>query len=228
VFVNITRYVRLIDKPVGFSSYQMVRVFTSCYDKVGHAGTLDPCASGLLIILIGKATKRSQALQQCEKEYVGELLLGMTTDTYDMSGNVERIWSQHARQRACSPPPFSIDVLNSVAQVFVGTIEQEPPRYSALKHKGRKLYELSRKGIRVRPQRRKVFIRSFSVIAYTHPVVSFATVVGKGVYIRSLAHDIGTELGTGATLLSLRRTKIGDYSVDDAETFGSVLDEMST
>ena len=216
--------VRLIDKPVGFSSYQIVRVFTSCYDKVGHAGTLDPCASGLLIVLIGKATKRSQEIQQCEKEYVGEILLGMKTDTYDISGHVEYMGRKH---RACSPPPFSVDSLQNVAQTFVGTIEQKPPRYSALKHKGKKLYELSRQGVCIQPRKRKVFVRSFSVIEYQHPVVSFTAVVGKGVYVRSLAHDIGVNLGTGATLLSLRRTKIGDYSVDDAETFGSVLDELS-
>ncbi len=224
----MSRDVRLVDKPVGFSSYQIVRVFTSCYDKVGHAGTLDPCASGLLIVLIGKATKRSQEIQQCEKEYVGEILLGMITDTYDISGHVERMGRKYTRQRACSPPPFSVDSLHDVAQTFVGTIEQEPPRYSALKHKGKKLYELSRQGVRIQPRKRKVFVRSFSVIEYQHPVVSFTTVVGKGVYVRSLAHDIGTNLGTGATLLSLRRTKIGDYSVDDADTLGSVLDELST
>jgi tRNA pseudouridine55 synthase len=226
--MNMARDVRLIDKPVGFSSYQIVRVFTSCFEKVGHAGTLDPCASGLLIVLIGKATKRSQELQRCEKEYTGEILLGMTTDTYDIGGHVEHVALEYAQPRACSPSPLSRDAVCNAAQAFVGTLEQEPPRYSALKHKGRKLYELSRKGVRIRPRKRRVFVRSFSVTAYQYPVVSFTAVVGKGVYVRSLAHDFGTTLGTGATLLSLRRTRIGDYSVTEAETLGSVLGEMST
>jgi len=223
----MSRDVRLIDKPVGFSSYQIVRVFTSCYDKVGHAGTLDPCASGLLVVLIGKATKRSQEIQQYEKEYVGEILLGMTTDTYDISGHTECTGRTYTHQTACSMPPFSVDTLHDVVQTFVGAIEQKPPRYSALKHRGKRMYELSRQGIRIQPRKRKVFVRSFSVIEYRYPVVSFTTVVGKGVYVRSLAHDIGMNLGTGATLLSLRRTKIGDFSVGDAETLGSVLGELS-
>jgi tRNA pseudouridine55 synthase len=149
------------------------------------------------------------------------------TDTYDISGRAEGCTPAEMREKECAPAPFSFTTLSNVAQSFVGDIQQAPPRYSALKRKGRKLYELSRRGVHVQPEKRSVFVRSFSIIDYRHPVVSFETVVGKGVYVRSLAHDFGQRLKGGATLLSLRRTKIGDYLVDDAADLGAVLHERA-
>ncbi len=223
----MSKNIVLVDKPVGFSSFQIVRVFRRYYSKVGHAGTLDPCASGLLIMLIGQATKRSAELQQYEKTYHGEMFLGMMTDTYDMSGRIENCTLAEVQEKECTPAPFSVTTLSAVAQSFVGNIQQEPPRYSALKRNGRKLYELSRRGVHVQPQKRSVFIRSFSITDYRYPVVSFEIVVGKGVYVRSLAHDFGQKLNCGATLLSLRRTKIGEYVVDDAADLGAALHERT-
>lgn len=213
----------LVDKPVGFSSFQIVRVFRRRYTKVGHAGTLDPCASGLLIMLIGQATKRSAEMQQYEKTYHGEMFLGIMTDTYDMSGRIENCAQAEMKEKECAPAPFTVTTLSAVAQSFVGNIQQEPPRYSALKRNGEKLYELSRRGVHVQLQKRSVFVRSFSITDYQDPVVSFETTVGKGVYVRSLVYDFGKKLNCGATLLSLRRTKIGDYVIDDAADLGTVL-----
>lgn len=207
--------VLLVDKPVGFSSYQIVRLLQSRYRKIGHAGTLDPCASGLLIMLTDQDTKRFQEYEGYEKEYCGEILLGMRTDTYDISGQFRISNSVHDR-------PSSAEI-NKVAHEFTGTIEQKPPRFSALKHRGRKFYELSRQGINVEPERRPVTIQSFVVTLYRYPLITFKAVVEKGVYIRSIAFDFGEHVGTGATLLSLRRQRIGNNSVIDSYSLGQLL-----
>jgi len=205
----------LVDKPVGFSSFQIVRMFQKFFKKVGHAGTLDPFASGLLIILIGRATKRFDEFQSCEKEYEGEILLGAVNNTYDISGRPIK----YIQKVDFS----SSDELRKTAEEFEGEVYQTPPPYSALKIKGRKMYELSRKGIEVRPKKRKVFIKKFSIIDYEDPRVKFNTVVGKGVYIRTLAFDFGERLGCGAFLLSLRRIRIGDFKVTDAVKVGDLF-----
>ncbi|MBN2620997.1 tRNA pseudouridine(55) synthase TruB [candidate division WOR-3 bacterium] len=204
-----------MDKPVGFSSFQVVRMLQKKYRKIGHAGTLDPFASGLLIVLTDRDTKRFQSFEICEKEYSGEILIGVSTDTYDISGSI-------AMQERTGKKP-TCAMIESAARGFIGAIEQVPPRFSALKHGGQRLYELSRKGIPVSPARRTVNIKSFSIDGYDYPIVTFTTVVGKGAYIRSLAHDLGQRLGTGATLLSLRRLRIGEYSVAQARAFGTLL-----
>lgn len=221
----------LVDKPVGFSSFQIVRILKSYYRKVGHAGTLDPFATGLLIILIGKATKRCIEIQKNEKEYIGEIILGMVTDTYDISGRKlkkirEGQWIFVSRENAgqnFSPAHLSLEELNRTANEFTGEIEQIPPKFSAIKQGGRKLYELSRKGISVQPQKRRVFIKSFQITEFDYPKLKFNAVVGKGVYLRSLAFDFGNKLGCGATLLSLRRTRIGKYEVASAKKMGDIL-----
>jgi tRNA pseudouridine55 synthase len=207
--------VLLVDKPVGFSSFQVVRMLQKKYRKIGHAGTLDPFASGLLVVLIDKDTKRFQSFEDYEKEYSGEILIGVATDTYDISGSIIM------QERTGKKPTRAM--IENTARGFIGAIEQVPPRFSALKQGGQKLYELSRKGIRVSPNKRIVDIESFSIGDYDYPIITFTTVVGKGVYIRSLAHDLGQRLGTGGTLLSLRRHRIGEYSVTHAHTFGTLL-----
>lgn len=205
----------LIDKPVGFSSFQIVRILKKRYKKVGHAGTLDPFACGLLIILIGRATKKFLEMQTLEKTYSGEMVLGISTDTYDISGI--------QMQKSCSPKNLSLEVLDETANKFTGEIEQIPPRFSALKLGGKKLYELSRKGAKVSPRSRKVFVKSFNITDVNYSVLKFNVEVGKGVYVRSLANDFGDSLGCGATLISLRRTRIGEYDISQAKKLGDIL-----
>jgi tRNA pseudouridine55 synthase len=206
----------LIDKPVGFSSFQIVRMLQKHYKKVGHAGTLDPFASGLLILLVDRATKQFDNIQKREKEYVGEILLGITTDTYDITG-IE------TKPRRAVNEDMDLSELNLITEQFVGEIEQTPPRFSALKHHGKKLYQLSRKNQKVEIAARKVFVKSFCIVDVDIPILRFKAVVGKGVYIRSLAHDLGNALGCGATLLSLRRMRIGEYGIAEAKKIGVLL-----
>ena len=206
----------LVDKPVGFSSFQIVRILQRRYKKVGHAGTLDPFASGLLILLINKATKRFNSVQKWEKEYCGEILLGITTDSYDITG-VE------TRPRRAVQGDIESSQLNEISEKFVGEIQQIPPSFSALKHQGKKLYQLSRKKLKVKIAARKVFVKSFNISEIDLPILRFRAVVGKGVYIRSLAHDFGEALGCGATLLSLRRIRIGEYNIADAKNIGALF-----
>ena len=208
--------VLLFDKPVGFSSFQIVRVLKKYYNKVGHAGTLDPFASGLLIILVGRATKQFENIQRMEKEYVGEIVLGITTDTYDITGMI-------TEQHNFVKENFNLSTLNPIVERFVGEIEQTPPRYSALKHRGRKLYQMSRKNLPIEITPRRVFVKSFRITDIDLPILCFESTVGRGVYIRSLAHDLGKATGCGATLLSLRRTRIGEYDLTQAEKLGSFL-----
>jgi tRNA pseudouridine55 synthase len=207
----------LIDKPVGFSSFQIVRILKKYYAKVGHAGTLDPFASGLLIILTDRATRQFESIQKQEKEYHGEMLLGMATDTYDITG----------RQLgpAVKLENLNLAVLNRVFVQFTGEIQQTPPKFSALKYQGKKLYQLSRRGQKVEVQARTVSVKSLSVKDWDPPILRFRAVVGKGVYIRSLAHDLGKVLNCGATLASLRRTRIGKYEVTSAMKIGKILSQ---
>lgn len=208
--------IRLIDKPVGFTSFQIVKIFKRHHKKVGHAGTLDPFASGLLIVLIGSATKDFVSYQNCSKEYTGEMVLGMVTDTYDIAGNI--------LEQRCSESEknYAIDGLNQIARSFTGEIEQVPPRFSAIKQDGVKLYELSRQGVVVQPKKRKVMIVRFSITRVAYPILHFYALVGAGVYVRSLVFEYGKRLGCGATLLSLRRTRIGEYRVEAAQKIGEI------
>ena len=207
----------LIDKPVGFSSFQIVRILKKRYKKVGHAGTLDPFASGLLIILLNRATKQFENIQQWDKEYTGEISLGFSTDTYDITGTREKpINTGDVRT--------TLPALKRIAQGFVGKIEQTPPRFSALKQDGRRLYQLSRQNKQVKMSARAVSIKSFEIDDVDLPLVKFKSTVGEGVYIRSLAHDLGNALGCGATLLSLRRVRIGTYRVSAAMKLGDIME----
>lgn len=209
-----------VDKPIGFSSFQIVRLLQKKYKKVGHAGTLDPFASGLLIMLPNRATKRFEGIQMMEKEYVGEIVLGIGTDTYDITGSlIDAVRTTY--------PELNLAGFNQIAQRFVGEVKQIPPRFSALKREGQRLYKLSRQNKSVAMTPRSVIIKSFQIEEINLPILCFKSVVGKGVYIRSLAHDFGQAVGCGASLLSLRRTRIGEYHVSTAFTLGKILDAIA-
>lgn len=206
----------LIDKPLTWSSFQAVNKikYTLIKNldlpkkfKIGHAGTLDPLASGLLIICTGKFTKRIQELQGQIKEYTGTITVGATTPSYDLETEINEIFpTGHITK----------ELIEKTRQQFVGEIDQFPPIFSAIKKDGKRLYEHARAGEEVEIKSRKVEIIEFEITRIDLPEVDFRVVCSKGTYIRSLAYDFGKALNSGAHLTSLRRTKIGNYSVNDA------------
>lgn len=206
----------LIDKPLGWSSFQAVNKLKWAIRKkyglkklkIGHAGTLDPLATGLLIICTGKFTKRIPEYQGQTKEYTGTITLGSTTPSYDLETEVDK--------------KFAIDHITEAQIIkttsrFIGKIEQVPPVFSAIKKDGKRLYEYAREGKDVSIKKRKVHIHSFEIKAIRLPEVDFRISCSKGTYIRSIAHDFGKALGSGGHLSRLRRTKIGDFNVDIAQ-----------
>ena len=207
----------LIDKPAGISSFGVVarvrRVLSQRLGvkkvKVGHTGTLDPFATGLLILLVGKATKRSNDFLKLDKEYIADIKLGETSTTGDPEGEITKSYSGE---------PVDEDVIKKVVQSFVGEITQKVPAFSAVKINGRRAYELARKGMEVETPTRKVHIYNIEILDYSWPMLKIRTEVSSGTYIRTLGEDIGAKLGTGAYLTALRRTKIADYRVEDAVT----------
>lgn len=207
----------LIDKPLEWSSFQAVNAlkwairkkFNLKKIKIGHAGTLDPLATGLLVICTGKFTKKIPELQGQVKEYIGTFTVGATTPSYDLETEVDQTFStEHITEAA----------IKEATNQFLGEIDQVPPVFSALKKDGKRLYELAREGKEVDIKSRKVEILEFEITRVTLPEVDFRVVCSKGTYIRSLAHDFGKALGSGAYLSALRRTKIGDFNVDNAST----------
>lgn len=205
----------LFDKPLEWTSFQLVNkvrwlIRSHCgikKIKVGHAGTLDPLATGLLIICTGKFTKRIHELQGQEKEYTGTFNLGATTPSYDLETEVDNTFPiDHLNE----------EVLNNAVPQFLGEIEQYPPVFSALKKDGKRLYEYARKGEEVKIDSRKVSISSFTLTRINLPEVDFQVRCSKGTYIRSLAHDFGKAVESGGHLSALRRTKIGDFNVNDS------------
>ncbi len=217
--------VLLIDKPLGWSSFQAVnslkwkirKKFQLKKIKIGHAGTLDPLATGLLLICTGKATKTINELQGQEKEYTGTITLGGTTPSYDLETEInENFPIDH----------ITNELIHNTTAQFIGDIEQIPPVFSALKKDGKRLYEYAREGKEVEIKKRGVTITEFEITSIELPMVQFRVVCSKGTYIRSLAHDFGKALQSGAHLSSLKRTKIGDYNVNKAitpEEFGKLL-----
>lgn len=207
----------LLDKPYEWTSfhvvnsirYQMSRVTGLKRNKVGHAGTLDPLATGLLIICTGKATKRIEEFQAQEKEYTGTFLLGATTPCFDLEQEVDNTYpTEHIKE----------EMIFTTAQSFVGVQEQIPPVFSAIKIKGKRAYDYARNDEEVVIKPKTIEIKEFEVTRIALPEVDFRVVCSKGTYIRSLARDFGKSLNSGAYLTALRRTKIGDFSVDDAFT----------
>jgi tRNA pseudouridine55 synthase len=211
--------VLLIDKPIEWTSFDVVRKIRNLIriKKVGHAGTLDPLATGLLIVCTGRFTKRINEYMAQEKEYTGDLTLGATTPTYDLEsipGNFKDI-SFITRD----------NILNTTKQ-FVGEIMQVPPAHSAIKIDGKRVYELARQGKEVKIEPRKIIIKDFEITNIKMPVVSFRVVCSTGTYIRSLANDFGTALGCGAYLSSLCRTRIGDSKLEDAKSMKECEEEI--
>lgn len=203
--------VLLIDKPLGWTSFDVVRKIRNLIKikKVGHAGTLDPLATGLLIICTGSFTKKINEYMAKEKEYTGTFTLGATTPTYDLESNPENF---------CSTENIPTHQIEKTALSFTGAILQIPPAHSAIKKDGKRVYELARKGIDVQLDPRPVTISRFETDASALPDVGFKVVCSTGTYIRSLAHDFGKALGCGAYLSSLCRTRIGEFKLEDAIT----------
>jgi tRNA pseudouridine55 synthase len=200
----------LIDKPSGCTSHDIVnRVRKVCVEKVGHTGTLDPLATGLLPLCIGKTTKISQWLLAEDKTYEFTFRLGIVTDTYDIEGKILEE----------NPVPDLTEAdLEQVLADFRGNISQVPPMFSAVKQDGRRLYKLARQGITVERQARPLTVHSLEITDFKLPDVKMRARIGKGGYIRSLAHDIGQKLGSGATILELRRITTGFLNVKNAKS----------
>ena len=208
--------VLLIDKPLGWSSFQAVnklkwairKKFSLKKFKIGHAGTLDPLATGLLIICTGKFTKKITEYQDQEKEYKGTITLGATTPSFDLETEMDKTYpTDH----------ITPEQIHTTTSQFIGEIEQAPPIFSALKKDGKRLYELAREGKSMVLAKRKVRVRIFEITKINGLRIDFRIVCSKGTYIRSIAHDFGKTLGSGAHLTALRRTKIGDFNVDIAQ-----------
>lgn len=204
----------LIDKPIDWTSFDVVAKIRGILKKetglkmpkVGHTGTLDPKATGLMIVVVGKYTKRAQEFSKMDKSYRAELILGATSSTDDSEGEITQKNDQ-------IPSESDVEVaLNK----FVGDISQVPPAFSAIKIDGKRAYKLARDGKQVEIEPRKVTIYQISDIEYTYPKLSFEVSVSSGTYIRSIARDLGEELGVGAYLSGLRRTTVGKYDISQA------------
>lgn len=201
-----------LNKPPRLTSRQAVDCVKRILNvkKAGHGGTLDPDATGVLLICLGDGTKLFEALQVGTKEYEGTFILGITTDTLDASGRI----IETADTSQITP-----DQIRFVCQQFVGEIEQMPPMFSAVKHKGKPLYKLARRGIEIERRSRWIFIESIELLSSNIPEIRFRVVCSKGTYIRVLAADIGAALGCGAHLSELTRTRSGVFKIEGAHTF---------
>ncbi|MDY0277878.1 MAG: tRNA pseudouridine(55) synthase TruB [Acholeplasma sp.] len=207
----------LINKPTGITSYDVVRKAKKVFNttKIGHTGTLDPFAEGLMILCVGKATKLSNRILDSDKEYEGTIVFNHHYDTYDVTGKVINSDNKH----------ITFEELLHISKEFSGKMEQIPPIYSAIKKDGKKLYEYARKGIDINVDSRIINIKNFEILnEESYNTFSFRTVVSKGTYIRSLAVDIASKLNTFGALSKLKRTKLGDYSLLDAIQ----LDDLTT
>lgn len=218
--------VLLIDKPLEWTSFQVVnkvrwlikRRFQLKKIKVGHAGTLDPLASGLLILCTGKFTKQIETFQAQEKEYTGTITLGATTPSYDLETEIDKTFSIEG---------ITSEKIIATAKLFTGEILQQPPVFSALKKEGKRLYEFARAGESVDIPKRKITISTFEITKIDLPEINFRVACSKGTYIRSLAHDFGKALDNGAHLSALRRTKIGEFNVENAISITTFEDRLS-
>lgn len=205
--------VLLIDKPLEWTSFDVVKYIRGhlrrgkIKAKIGHAGTLDPLATGLLILCTGRKTKTISNIQEAQKEYTGTLKLGETTPSYDAEQEPDAFFpTEHITEEA----------IYEATKTFSGWIKQQVPIFSAIKQDGKRLFKLARQGKEVEPKTRIIEIESFEITKIEMPFVEFSVKCSKGTYIRSLAHDFGKTLESGAYLTALRRTGIGDFKVDDA------------
>ena len=206
----------LIDKPAGPTSHDVVDAIRRQFGikKVGHCGTLDPNATGLLVVVLGRGTKLSEKLMGGDKVYEGAIKFGETTNSYDADGEIT----------ATKPvPALKLDLLNEAAAAFIGDLMQIPPMVSAIKKQGVPLYKLARKGIEVEREPRLVHIYSFRFTDYREPLGQFRIACTKGTYVRSIAHELGQKIGCGAHLSTLRRTASGTFDVAASTTLAEVL-----
>jgi tRNA pseudouridine55 synthase len=218
--------VLLVDKPLGWTSFDVVnslryficKTYKIKKLKVGHAGTLDPMATGLLIICTGKMTKQIDRFQGMDKVYVGQMCLGATTPSYDKETEPDRQFDISK---------LDINILKEKSRLFLGDIDQIPPLYSAIKIKGERAYNLARKKEDVKLKSRRVSIHQFDIVNFNPPDAGFSVKCSKGTYIRSLIRDFGESLENGAYLTALKRTRIGDYSLSDAWSLESLKEEIS-
>ena len=221
----LTGQVLLIDKPLHWTSFQTVnkirfqlkRTFQLKKIKVGHAGTLDPLATGLLVICTGKMTKQIDTFQGQIKEYTGTLVLGSTTPSFDLETDIDKNFpTDHITE----------DLIYETTQQFIGDIEQVPPVFSALKKDGKRLYQMARAGEQVELKPRKVHVEAFEITKIDNLNIDFKVVCSKGTYVRSLANDFGKALNSGAHLSALRRTKIGDFNVQNATSLDAFIKHL--
>jgi tRNA pseudouridine55 synthase len=206
---NVVSGVLVVDKPVGLTSHDVVQIVRrgTGIRRAGHTGTLDPRASGVLVILIGPAVRLSEYVSASDKRYQATIRLGSTTDTYDSEGTITS---------SSEVGDIDEEEFDEILQKFVGEMEQVPPPYSAVKVKGRKAYEMARKGEEVELEPRTINVYSLEVLEWAPPEAVVDVYCSSGTYVRSLAHDLGKELGTGAHLVGLRRTKSGRFTLRDA------------
>lgn len=205
----------LVDKPQGITSHDVVAKMRRVFQmkKIGHAGTLDPMATGLLLILVGKATKTSQYLMSLDKEYTGTIKLGEVTDSQDADGEI--VMTKPV-------PRLTEATVAKVMNTFIGDQYQTPPMFSAKKINGQKLYNLARQGKEVSREPRFIHISRYEITAFELPEVSFIVRSSKGAYIRTLAHDLGERLGCGGHLSALRRTAVGQFRVEASNTIETI------
>ena len=217
--------VLLFNKPLGWSSFDVVKkarnIIKSAKNirkiKVGHAGTLDPLADGLLIVCSGRFTKRIDEIQGQIKVYTGEITLGATTPSYDKETEIDEVFeTSHITE----------ELIHSTCKEFEGKIMQKPPIYSALKREGKRLYQHAREGTKVKIESREVEVESFKITSIQMPTITFEVICSKGTYIRSLAYDYGKSINSGAHLSKLRREKIGNFSLEDAISVDSFKENI--
>jgi tRNA pseudouridine55 synthase len=206
----------LIDKPAGPTSHDIVDAIRRQFriKKVGHCGTLDPAATGLLIIVLGRGTKLSEKLMSDDKVYQGTMKFGESTDSYDADGELIS---------SLPVPPLTLEELNQAAEEFIGDQMQIPPMVSAVKKGGVPLYKLARKGVQVEREPRLIHVYTFRFSDYHEPIATFRLACTKGTYVRSVAHDLGQKIGCGAHLSTLRRTVSGKFDVADAVEFEQMM-----
>jgi tRNA pseudouridine55 synthase len=206
----------LIDKPAGPTSHDIVEQIRGQFriQKVGHCGTLDPCATGLLVLLLGRGTKLSEKLMADDKVYSGTIKLGESTSSYDADGELTA---------SLPVPPLTLEQLNEGGGSFVGDQLQTPPMVSAVKIGGVPLYKMARKGVEVERKPRLIHIYSFQFTGYEEPLARFRIACTKGTYVRAIAHELGQKIGCGAHLLTLRRLVSGKFDVADALAFEQAM-----
>jgi len=209
----------LINKPYQWTSFDVVKKVRNALKikKVGHAGTLDPLATGLLIVCAGKKTKSIDSYMAQEKEYTGTFVIGKTTESFDLEKEVTDV---------ADPSAITLDQVKSAVAQLSGNILQIPPMHSAIKVDGKRVYESARKGLEVKMEARPVTVSEFEITAFENPEVHFRIVCSKGTYIRSLARDLGEILGVGAYMSSLTRTRIGDFSLQEAEELTDLIEKI--